>query len=646
MEEPEARVTKTQSEPGELAISVHRAHKSYRGAKQPVLNGLNMTVEQGSIYGLLGPSGCGKTTLLKCIIGIYSLERGKIRVFGYRTPCDNNELQIPGKDIGYMPQELALYFNFRISELFHFYGQASGMSTSQILQQSDFLSELLHLPDNDRIIGTLSGGQKRLVSFGTAMIHDPKLMILDEPTVGVDPVLSAKIWRHLEYLVSNRGTTIIITTHYIEEARQAKRVGLMRAGRLLCEDEPETLIKKEGKKNLEEVFLDLCKRSTSPPLSIGDYGDEELSKDDDTKSETESISSDGTKSTTGLFEPKSKRSSWFAINFTIFYACIFREIIIILRDIPTLMFNFVTPAIQLSVFLLGVGGNPKGLKIGIVNEDLAQPETSISNQFIRYLDRGDWGDLKRYGSIDSAKNAADDADVDAIFHFMPNFTSAMIKKVQNPGQFTSRDANNSNVYLTLDGGSPLNNDVIWGKASFTYDKIERQLLNQYSSNGVLETTGVFISEPMFKEVDSFTEYAAPGTMLYVIFVLACLFSSTRLVSERKQGLIERLSICGITGNYIVLSMAFVQAFILMIQTGVFLLTGVVIFGVPLEGKLPLAIMFIFFEGMAGLMYGILASVMCTEEAQVFQIVYGMTSIMMMISGILWPLNALPPILQG
>ena len=93
------------------------------------------------------------------------------------------------------------------------------------------------------------------------------------------------------------------------------------------------------------------------------------------------------------------------------------------------MFNFVTPAIQLSVFLLGVGGNPKGLKIGIVNEDLAQPETSISNQFIRYLDRGDWGDLKRYGSIDSAKNAADDADVDAIFHFMPNFTSAMIKKV-------------------------------------------------------------------------------------------------------------------------------------------------------------------------------------------------------------------------
>ena len=192
--------------------------------------------------------------------GCYSFDSGYAEVFGCRTPSNSKELRIPGKDVGYMPQELALYHNFRINELFFFYGILNGMTRENIFKEIEFIQNLLYLPDGHRQIKTLSGGQKRLVSFGNAMVHDPRLMILDEPTVGVDPVLSAKIWKHLEYLVNNRGTTIIITTHYIEEARQAKRVGLMREGKLLCEGEPETLVNKSGAKNLEAVFLNICRR--------------------------------------------------------------------------------------------------------------------------------------------------------------------------------------------------------------------------------------------------------------------------------------------------------------------------------------------------------------------------------------------------
>ena len=204
------------------------------------------------------------STQIYCLTGLFQVDGGKIQVFGHKTPCCTPQLQIPGKDIGYMPQELALYFSFRINELFFFYGKLNGMRNDDLLKQIDFIADLLHLPNGDRIIGTLSGGQKRLISFGASMMHDPRLLILDEPTVGVDPVLSAKIWRHLVYLSSNRGTTIIITTHYIEEARQANRVGLMRAGKILCEGEPEALIEEKGAKNLEGVFLDLCQQDISP----------------------------------------------------------------------------------------------------------------------------------------------------------------------------------------------------------------------------------------------------------------------------------------------------------------------------------------------------------------------------------------------
>ena len=128
--------------------------------------------------------------------GCYSLDSGLVEVFGHRTPIASKELRIPGKDIGYTPQELALHLDFRINELFYFYGVLNGMKSEHIFKQMDFIQELLHLPDGNRLIKTLSGGQKRLVSFGTAVIHDPRLMILDEPTVGVDPVISASIWQH------------------------------------------------------------------------------------------------------------------------------------------------------------------------------------------------------------------------------------------------------------------------------------------------------------------------------------------------------------------------------------------------------------------------------------------------------------------
>ena len=213
----------------ELAIEVRSVSFKYGGlfpsfisAGTPVLNKINMSLPKGKIYGLLGASGCGKTTLLRCCLGRLNTKSGSIRVLG-KPPLSPGH-GIPGRMVGYMPQELALYGNFTATETLRYFGMLCGISQSEVTKRSRFLIALLKLPNEERLIKKLSGGQQRRVSFCVALLHEPPLLILDEPTVGVDPLLRSEIWKHLLYL-SEKGTSIVITTHYIEEARQAHIVG-------------------------------------------------------------------------------------------------------------------------------------------------------------------------------------------------------------------------------------------------------------------------------------------------------------------------------------------------------------------------------------------------------------------------------------
>uniref|UniRef100_T1J8M1 ABC transporter domain-containing protein n=1 Tax=Strigamia maritima TaxID=126957 RepID=T1J8M1_STRMM len=181
-----------------------------------------------SSFALLGPSGCGKTTLLKCVIARLKPDKGMVEVFN-KTP-GSAESKIPGSTVGYMPQELALYGNLTIDETMLFYGRLHDMKKKDIQTRIEFLIDFLNLPRTKKLIKNYSGGEQRRISFAIALLHQPPLLILDEPTVGVDPILRKNVWNYLIKISLEENTTVIITTHYIEEARRANKVNCFYEG--------------------------------------------------------------------------------------------------------------------------------------------------------------------------------------------------------------------------------------------------------------------------------------------------------------------------------------------------------------------------------------------------------------------------------
>jgi ABC-2 type transport system ATP-binding protein len=233
------------------AVDVEGVSKSFGAFK--ALNGVNLRVRQGEIYGLLGPNGAGKTTLIRLICGLLAAHAGTVTVLGQRMP---NVGVL--RHIGYMTQQAALYPALSVEENVSFFAAINGADEGV----KDAL-ELVELYDRrGSVVATLSGGLRQRCSLACALVHRPELLLLDEPTVGIDPQLRVQFWESFRRMAAN-GTTIIVSSHVMDEADRCQRLGLIQYGRLLAEGSPADIRAQGGSQNLEEAFLALAGRKES-----------------------------------------------------------------------------------------------------------------------------------------------------------------------------------------------------------------------------------------------------------------------------------------------------------------------------------------------------------------------------------------------
>jgi len=234
------------------AIQAHKLRKEYDDLV--ALDDLDLAIPNGILYGMIGPNGSGKTTTIKLLVGLLKATSGKAYVLGEKVPIKKNIQRI-----GYMPQEMAVYTELTVHENLELFAELYSVDKTTFAKREKDLLSVIDLYDRkDSLISQLSGGMRHRVSLACSLIHDPEVVFLDEPTVGVDPELRVGFWKYFAELKAN-GKTVVLTTHYMDEAVRCDVVGMMRLGKLIGEGSPKQLMEKTSTTDLESAFLSYAK---------------------------------------------------------------------------------------------------------------------------------------------------------------------------------------------------------------------------------------------------------------------------------------------------------------------------------------------------------------------------------------------------
>ena len=238
----------------EKVIEVHNLSKVF--GKFTAVNHISFDVKKGEIFGFLGANGAGKTTAIKMLTGILSSSSGEATVAGFDINKHRNKLK---KNIGYMSQKFSLYEDLTLKENIAFYGGIYGLSKQEIKEKTARMVQELGLEKiEDTLIAEIPLGWKQKIAFSVAILHHPKIVFLDEPTSGVDPITRRQFWT-LIYKAAADGITVFVTTHYMDEAEYCDRISMMVEGRIEALGSLQELLHKYDSKNMDEVFIKLAR---------------------------------------------------------------------------------------------------------------------------------------------------------------------------------------------------------------------------------------------------------------------------------------------------------------------------------------------------------------------------------------------------
>ncbi|XP_056637728.1 uncharacterized protein LOC130445863 [Diorhabda sublineata] len=656
----------------DYAVYVNKVVKRYR--QNEVLSEICMKVERGVIYGLLGASGCGKTTLLSSIVGRKKIDGGEIWVLGGKPGEAGSG--VPGARVGYMPQDVALVGEFTVKDAVYYFGRILLMEDNLIAKRYRELHSLLELPPDDRYLKNCSGGQQRRVSLAASLVHKPELLIMDEPTVGVDPVLRDRIWQHLVNITNRENTSVIITTHYIEECRQANKIGLMREGRLLAEESPSRLLTLFNSETLEQVFLLLSKRQEDGRLSeLADSHQPVVDEQNNSVLMNEPTGSRVSVATTvSTFEMENgskdvltknkllKRQN--SLNKRRMKALLDKNWKQFYRNITGIIFLMTFPIIQVGIFMSAVGGDIKSIPIGVVNDEtmtISCPDFSIngsatptddgschfSNMSCRFLTYLDHPMIRKvyYDELEKAKDAVVHGKIVGVLYMSSNFTPFLEQRIEQGKDVENETLSLSEIKVWMDMSNRQIGATLKSKLVDLYTKFQNSVFDDCNFTAGFSDLPVKINFVYGDSEEPYTVFMIPGSLITIMFFMGAIMTSQIIITDRHDGVWDRSIVAGVSSLEITITHLIIQASICIIQTGELLFVVFLIYRQEYFGSIWLIYFMVYLQGVCGMAYGFWISVISTDHSMANTVLTGIFLPMMMLSGLMWPTEGMPPSLR-
>lgn len=566
---------------------------------------VSFTIHGGEIFGFLGSNGCGKTTTMKMLTGLLPSSDGEARLFGH--PVDARDIDLR-KRVGYMSQAFSLYSELTVRQNLMLHAHIFQLPKEQIAAQVGEMIERFGLDEAvDELADKLPLGVRQRLSLAVAVIHGPEMLILDEPTSGVDPVARDQFWTLLIRLSRDDGVTIFISTHFMNEAEHCDRISLMHAGRVLAQGSPATLVRERGAENLEEAFITYLEEaagsgSAAQPEALPDHNDQATAP-----------------------HPKSKR---LRIDPARAWAYARRESLEIIRDPIRITFALLGPLILMIAFGYGINLDLEEISYAVLDRDQTPESRNYLENFAgsRYFEQR--SPLHSYSNMESRLRKG---RVTFIIEIPPGFGKEL-KRGRHP-----------EVGIWLDGTLPFRAETARGYILGVHQfYLEQQMRGEPSQNRPPPPVSIetrFLYNQDFKSV-----YAiVPGTIMMMLVWIPAMMTAAGVVREKEMGSITNLYATPVNGLEFLLGKQAPYVLIALLNFASLVLVAIFLFQVPVKGS-ALALL------MGGLLYVIattglgllISSFMKTQIAAIFGTAIITTMPAINFSGFFAPVASLTP----
>ncbi len=599
------------------------------------VDGLDLTIERGEVVGLLGPNGSGKTTTIRMLCGLMEPTAGRAQVAGVDVVDDPEGVR---RRIGYMSQKFGLYDDLTVEENLRFYASVYGLrGTARTARIAEQLRDLGREERRRQLAGTLSGGWKQRLALACATSHEPEVLFLDEPTAGVDPASRRLFWDWI-YQLAKGGTTILVTTHYMDEAARCTRLAFLSRGHLIAVGTQDEITRQFGQESIEDVFIELQRRDEGDGRR--ETGDEltrtgegrrargdplEVSSPDSQRQPAASTSSQLPAAVSP--SPVPPRPSPVKPAPRSLAPMLWKEFVQMRRDRFTLGMMIGLPAIQLLLFGFAIRTEVRHLPTVVLD----QSRTTESRAFVDAVrNTGNFDIVGAIGSRDDLRKKIERGDARAAVVIPPDFETDIKRRRTAEAQ------------VIVDAADPLASSAAISGAALAGQARSAAL----GPPGERRQLPIDVRvRPWYNPGLESAIYIVPGIIGLLLTLTLLMITAMALVRERERGTLEQLIVTPISKTSLMLGKVLPFALVGYVQVTVILVLGRLVFDVPIRGNLGLLYLITAPFIIASLALGLFVSTVVRTQVQAMQLSFVFILPTVLLSGFMFPREAMPTFAQ-